>query len=268
MPHPVPLAVITDLGASAQEAILSANVLVAGLVAFVAGVVSFASPCVVPLVPGYLAYMTGLSGADLREGTGGASARARVLAGGTLFTLGFAIPFVLLGAVAGNLLRVFDSRPGQVVLGLVVMALGLAFSGLLPFDVLRREARITDSAIDRGVLGALPLGFVFGVGWTPCIGPALAAILNIGAAGSGASPSRSAILAFLYAMGLGLPFILFGLLFNRLGGLLGFLRRHARSLQVAGGLMLTAVGLAIATGAWAAFLIWIRPLVSGFEPPI
>ncbi|HUG86553.1 MAG TPA: cytochrome c biogenesis protein CcdA [Euzebya sp.] len=259
---------VTELGGNAQEAIWSANIVVAALVAFAAGLVSFASPCVVPLVPGYLAYMTGLSGADLREGAGGVGARARVLSGGLLFTFGFAIPFTLLGLAAGSVSALFSSRPWQIGLGLLVAFLGLAFSGLLPFDFLRREARITDSAIDKGVLGALPLGFVFGIGWTPCIGPALGAIFTLSAASGGGSSLRGGSLAFIYAMGLGLPFVLFGLLFNRLGRVLGFLRRNAARLQLAGGLMLTLVGLAIATGLWDAFITYLRPWIGGFEPPI
>ena len=246
-----PGAVITD-----------ANVLLAAVIAFVAGVVSFASPCVVPLVPGYLSYMTGLSGAELRSGQG---SRLRVVGGALLFTLGFAVPFTLAGLTAGSLTYLLASRAWQVVLGLGVALFGLAATGLLPFDVLRRERRLTDTAIDRGLLGALPLGFVFGVGWTPCIGPSLAAIFTLAAASSGGAAARGALLAFVYALGLGLPFLVLGLLFHSANGALAFLRRNARAFQVGGGLMLTVVGLAIATGLWQDIILALQPLVGGFE---
>ena len=257
---------MTELGELAQRLISDANVVVAALVAFAAGIVSFASPCVVPLVPGYLAYMTGLSGAEIAEPTSGG--RLRVLGGGILFTLGFAIPFTLLGLLGATLSVALSARPWQIGMGLVVAFLGIAMTGLLPFDLLRREVRVTDEAIDRGVLGALPLGFVFGVGWTPCIGPALAAIITLSASQSGGSAVRGAVLAFVYALGLGLPFILFGLLYGRASKALGFLRRHARALQIGGGVMLALVGVAIATGLWEQFITYLRPIISGFEPPI
>lgn len=250
---------------SVESLVQDANVLVAVAVAFAAGIVSFASPCVVPLVPGYLSYMTGLSGAELREGTGG---RLRVGVGGALFTFGFAIPFTLIGLVGGQLSYSLSTRPWQIALGLLVVLLGIAFTGLLPIDLLGREARLTKQAIDRGLLGALPLGFVFGVGWTPCIGPALAAIFAISASTGGASPARGGLLAFVYALGLGLPFIVLGLAFHRAGRALGFLRRNARTLQIVGGVLLALVGLAIATGLWDAFITWLRPVVGRFEPPL
>jgi cytochrome c-type biogenesis protein len=243
-----------------------ANFLLSALVALAAGVVSFASPCVVPLVPGYLSYMTGLSGAELRGGVG---SRMRVLAGGLLFVLGFAIPFTLIGFFGAALGAQLTARPWQIALGTLVAFLGLAMTGLLPFDFLRREARVSDQAIDKGVLGALPLGFVFGVGWTPCVGPALGAILTLSAnASSDGETIRGAMLAFVYALGLGLPFVLFGLLFHRASGALGFLKRNSRTFQIGGGVMLTLVGIAIATGLWDQFIIALRPLIQGFEPPL
>lgn len=244
------------------EAVVNANLLLAAPIAFAAGVVSFASPCVVPLVPGYLSYITGLSGAELASGR---AARGRVLAGGVLFTLGFAVPFTLLGLVGGALSTLLMDRLWQVVLGVVVALLGLAMTGLLPFDLLQREARLRPRSVDGGVLGAMPLGFVFGVGWTPCIGPALSAIFALSAVGGAGSVARGGALAFVYALGLGLPFVLIGVLFHRAGRALDFLRRNARAIQIVGGFVIVAVGVAIATGLWAEFINLLRPLIGSFE---
>jgi cytochrome c-type biogenesis protein len=245
-----------------QTLILDANLLVAAAIALLAGLVSFASPCVLPLVPGYLSYMTGLSGQDLAEAD--ARARGRVLVGSLLFVVGFAIPFTMLGFAVGTVNTLARSTTAQVVMGGTVAVLG----ALMAFGRLQREVRLTHLAPTGGLATAPVLGFVFGVGWTPCIGPAAGAILTLSLNVSSGVSWRGAALGFVYALGLGLPFIAFGLLFRRLSGTLEVLKRNARTLQVVGGMLLVLVGLSIATGLWDRLMFLLRPLIQGFEPPI
>lgn len=250
------------MGETIRMIILDANVLAAAGIAFAAGLVGFASPCVLPLVPGYLSFMTGLSGQDLANQD--ARARGRVALGSLLFVIGFAVPFVMLGFAAGLVNFLFQSPGARIVMGLVVMGLG----GLMAFGRLTRELRVADRSPSGSLSGAPALGFVFGVGWTPCLGPAAGAILTMSAGVTSGVSIRGAFLGFVYALGLGLPFILFGLMFRQLSGALTVLRRNARTLQAVGGGMLMLVGLALATGLWDRFIFLLRPMIDGFTPPI
>ncbi len=251
--------------------VLDANVLVAAAVAILAGFVSFASPCVLPLVPGYLSFVTGLAGETLTDAGGGDGrtelalrTRGRLLAGSSLFVLGFAVPFALLGWAAGMLNLLERSALAQAVMGSVVIVLGV----LLMRGRLVREVRFTRRMPSGTLAGAPLLGFVFGVGWTPCLGPTAGAILTLSASVTGGVNGRGAFLGLMYALGLGLPFIVLAVGLGRLGRTLTFLRRHGQRLQLVGGGMLVVVGLAIATGLWSRWMIALRPLIQGVELPI
>ena len=227
-------------------------------IAFAAGVVAFLSPCVLPLAPGYLSYVTGLTGAELA----GNRKRGTVLLGSLLFVVGFSAVFVsygvLFGGVGETLLRYADviSR----ILGLLVIFMGLAFMGVIPG--LQREFRI--HRLPRwGVAGAPVLGVLFGLGWTPCIGPTLAAVQTL--AFTEASALRGAVMSFAYCLGLGLPFVVLAVAFSRLAGAVSFLRRHSLVIMRVGGVLLVVVGVLLVTGWWSDFTIWLRVTLPGFE---
>lgn len=255
--------------------VMDANVLVAAAIALVAGFVSFASPCVLPLVPGYLSFVTGLTGETLDAGSGEGGAaggsggvalrtRGRLLAGSSLFVLGFAVPFALLGWAAGLLNVLERSQTAQVVMGSIVIVLGV----LLARGRLIREVRFSGRVPTGSLAGAPLLGFVFGVGWTPCLGPTAGAILTLSASVTGGVSGRGAFLGLVYALGLGLPFIALAVGFGRMTSALTVLRRNGRRLQLAGGGLLVLVGVAIATGLWQRWMIALRPLIQGVELPI
>lgn len=240
--------------------IVSGSLIFAMLIAFAAGLVSFLSPCVLPLAPGYISYITGLTGAELNEGRKG-----RVLLGSILFVLGFSVVFVSFGALfggIGSLLLEYSDWINRI-LGVFVIAMGLAFMGLIPG--LQREYRI-HYVPKWGVAGAPVLGVAFGIGWTPCIGPTLAAVQTL--AFTEASAARGALLSLVYSLGLGLPFILIGLFFTRTARALKFLRTHTLVIMRTGGAMLVIVGLLLVTGAWTEFTIWLRVTLPAFETVI
>ncbi|MBO0869859.1 MAG: cytochrome c biogenesis protein CcdA [Micromonosporaceae bacterium] len=230
--------------------------LLAIVVAAVAGLVSFLSPCVLPLVPGYLSYVTGMAGADL-DAARGVRARGRILAGSLLFIAGFTAVFTLtavLSAQVGRVLLVHE-RAIEVVIGAVVIALGLAFAGVIPG--LTRELRI-HRLPPAGVVSAPVLGAVFALSWTPCTGPTLGAVLTLAATGG---TDRALVLVAAYCLGLGLPFLAFALGFRKLLGVVRAVRRHSLWVMRVGGALLVLVGLALVTGGWADFIDWLRATI-------
>ena len=235
----------------------SGSLLFAFPVAFAAGLIAFLSPCVLPLAPGYVSYMTGLTGAELADGR-----KSRMLLGSVLFVLGFSVVFVSFGAFFGGVGSVLLQYQDVItrVLGVVVIIMGLAFMGLIPG--LQREWRI-HRLPNWGVAGAPILGVLFGLGWTPCIGPTLAAVQTL--AFTEASALRGALLSFVYCLGLGVPFVLLAVLFNRTARGLAWVKGHYLLVMRIGGGMLVIVGVLLVTGAWTDFTIWLRTSVPTFE---
>lgn len=225
------------------ELVLDGSLLISAPVALLAGLVSFLSPCVLPLVPGYLGYVTGLSGVELQE-----RSKSRMVLGASLFVLGFSVVFVLVGVVfswATTWLRVEGGWLTQALGGVVVL-MGLIFMGA--FSFFQREAKIHRRPPD-GLLGAPLLGATFGLGWAPCIGPTLAAVLLL-ATPAGGDPARGALLVFIYCLGLGIPFILISLGLGRGMRTLDFFKRHKLAVMRVGGGLLILVGLLMLSGIW------------------
>ena len=248
---------------SVESTILDGPLLVALPLAAAAGLVSFLSPCVLPLVPGYLSYVTGLTGADIA--TEEENRRGRVVLGAALFVLGFSLVFVSEGALFGSLAAELQANQDVVdrVLGTLTVVLGLAFLGLVPG--MQREVRF--HRLPRaGLLGAPMLGALFGVGWTPCIGPTLGAVQVL--AYQQGTAGRGAFLTLGYCLGLGVPFLLTALAFRRAMGAFAVVKRHYDVVLKVGGGLLVVIGLLLVSGLWQDLMISLRSTISGFTPSL
>jgi len=233
---------------SISSVVSGSSLLLAAPIAVAAGLVSFLSPCVLPLVPGYLSYVTGLSGTELAARS---VRRSRVLAGAVLFVLGFTAVFTVEGALFGTLgasLRSHE-RGLEQVFGVITVVLGLAFAGLLDRVPLASRTFRLQRSPGVGIAAAPALGLLFGLGWTPCAGPTLGAVVGLSA--TTGTAGRGAVLSVAYCLGLGIPFLLVALGARSALGAFEVVKRHSRAVMVVGGALLVAVGLLEVSGTWA-----------------
>lgn len=235
------------------DAITTGPLLLAMPIAFLAGLVSFFSPCVLPLLPSYLGLIS-------------SNTKNRIVLGSILFVLGFTAVFVFLGAGFGSLgtLVYGDTKNWiQRISGLIVIGLGIVMLG--GFDFAQRTAKLNLKP-KAGLIGAPILGLVFGLGWTPCIGPTLGAVLNL--AFDSASAGRGAFLAVIYSLGLGLPFVLVAAGFGFAAKSVAFIKKNIRFINIFGGVLLILLGLLLVTGLWAMAIDWIVGVTGGYTPKI
>ncbi len=241
-----------------NQVVLDGSLFLAILVALLAGLVSFLSPCVLPLVPGYLGYVSGSASAE--------RGRGRILIGAALFVLGFTAVFVGLGAAFGGFGQLIHSSAGRVlqtVLGALVIVFGFIMIGQVRWAQFTAKLQWRPSI---GLVGAPLLGVVFGLGWTPCIGPTLSSVLLLSL--DNASASRGIILTIAYSLGLGLPFIAIAAGFSWATRSVGFVKRHIRGFNITGGALLMALGLLLVTGLWNSVIASIQEVNGGFVPAI
>lgn len=250
-------------GTAFAQTVLDGPLLLAVLVAALAGAVSFASPCVLPLVPGYVGYVTGLSGATLED-----RRTSRVVLGIGLFVLGFAVVFVALGAAFSTLGMLLNQWMDVInrVLGVIVILAGVVFLGGIPF--LQRNAQVTRRP-RAGLAGAPVLGAVFALSWAPCMGPTLAAVLALSTGfGAQGGVARGTLLAFVYCLGLGIPFLIVAVLIHKGLGRLEWVRKHQMTIMRAGGAMLILLGLLLVSGLWTLWISSLQGTIAGFEVAI